>query len=524
VSDGSKETGVTAALTMAELVVNGATLNGDKIAVIVDDASITYDRLAELVGEVEAYLVEELQVQPGEKIATLMTNSIDAAVWFLAVGSLGCTVVPLNTRLRQQELAFQVSNSDSAVVVARESDMLQALEEAIVQEGQLSTELPELRAVVNSSGQSVPWAVDYRAGLALENEPPRAEPDDVLLMQYTSGTTAFPKGVLLSHRQIITNARGVAARLGVSEADKVCSPSPFFHCAGSTLTLTLGLASNATVVTTGRFNPERTLDLIEREQVTIYSGIETFFLGLMTDPAFHHDRIASIRTGWIAAPVEILAQIHEQMGLTGIVNVYGLSEASPNVCISRPTGSREQRLTCGKPHSGMQIRIVGSDRSSELPRGETGIIQVKGPCVTRGYHRNEEATRETIDEDGWLHTGDLGRIDMNGDLIYGGRSKDMLRVGGENVAPAEIEAALLTHPEVGEIAVIGSPHPKLVEVPVAFVVPREGTHPDPRVLTAFAAGLLASFKVPREVVIVDALPKTGSGKIQKIRLKELLGT
>jgi acyl-CoA synthetase (AMP-forming)/AMP-acid ligase II len=511
-------------MTMAGLVSRGAARNADRTAVIVDDDSVSYRELARRVAEVEAYLSQVQHVTKGEKIATLMSNSVDSATWFLAAGSLGCVVVPLNTRLRKQELAFQISNSDSAVVVAREPDMLAALEEVVVTDGRLNTDLRQLRAVVNCSGESVAWADDYRGDLRLDEEPERPVADDVLLMQYTSGTTAFPKGVLLSHRQIITNALGVAGRLGVTEPDKVCSPSPFFHCAGSTLTLTLGLVSNATVVTTGRFQPERTLDLIEREQVSIYSGIETFFLGLMTDRGFSPERIASIRTGWIAAPVEIVQQVHDQMGLTGIVNVYGLSEASPNVCVANPTGSLEQRLTCGKPHSGMEVRIVAPDRSAALAPGKAGIIQVKGPCVTRGYYGNEEATREAIDDDGWLHTGDLGWLDEHGDLVYGGRSKDMLRVGGENVAPAEIEAALLTHGEVREVAVIGAPHPKLVEVPIAFVVPREGTHPEPRALSDHAAGLLASFKVPREVVIVDELPKTGSGKIQKVRLRELLAT
>jgi acyl-CoA synthetase (AMP-forming)/AMP-acid ligase II len=508
--------------TVHELLINGARRNGDKTALIVDDESVTYAQLAARVAEAEAYLLREHQVVHGTKIATFMANSVDAAVWFLAIGGLGCTVVPLNTRLRKAELAFQIANSDSALIVVRGSDLVQTLGEAILDNGRISHTLPALRSVVNCSTGRVPWALEYRPGDIRGTEPPRPDPDDVLLMQYTSGTTAFPKGVLLSHRQILVNARGVADCLGVNSSDKVCSPSPVFHCAGSTLTLILGLSADATVVTTSAFVPARMLELIERQQVTIYSGIEVFFLGLMTDSAFNRNRIASIRTGWIAAQVEIVERVHVDMGLTGIVNVYGLSEASPNVTVSDPDGPLAQRLTCGKPHSGMQVRIVGPDRTSEMSTGEVGIIQVKGPCVTRGYYRNPEATREVIDKEGWLHTGDLGWIDENGDLVYGGRSKDMLRVGGENVSPAEIEAALLTHPAVREVAVIGAPHPRMVEVPVAFVVPKPEERPSPGELTEFAAGLLAPFKVPREVIIVDELPKTGSGKIQKVRLKEYL--
>lgn len=226
----------------------------------------------------------------------------------------------------------------------------------------------------------------------------------------------------------------------------------------------------------------------------------------------------------MAAPREIARQVHERMGLTGIVNVYGLSEASPNVCVADPRGDVEQRRTCGKPHSGTRVRIVDPWSRAALPVGSVGVIEVNGPCVTQGYYRNDDATREAIDPEGWLHTGDLGWIDQNGDLTYDGRAKDMLRVGGENVAPAEIESVLLTHPDVLEVAVVGTPHDRLVEVPAAFVVPRKGAAVEPEALTAYAEERLASFKVPRVVVVVDALPKTGSGKVQKVRLKELLGS
>lgn len=509
--------------TTHELLSAGVAEHPEKLALNIDGERVTYAELAERVAATEAYLVGEQGVRPGQKISTLMANSVAAAVWFLAAGGTGCTVVPLNTKLCGDELAYQVRESDSSLVVVRDSELVDALGDAVVRDGEIRTDLPKLRAVVTCGEAGVGWAQPYRP---TDARPPigRPSPDDVLLMQYTSGTTTFPKGVLLTHRQILLNAHGVAERLRVTAEDTVCSPSPFFHCAGSTLTLILGLSRGATVVTTGAFDPARALDLIEQEMVTVYSGVEAFFLLLMTDSSFSPERVASIRTGWMAAPKEIAQQVHERMGLTGIVNVYGLSEASPNVCVAEPAADEEQRRTCGKPHSGIKVRIVDPVSRNVLPDGEVGLIEVRGPCVMQGYYRNEEATREAIDPEGWMYTGDLGYIDDDGNLNYDGRSKDMLRVGGENVAPVEIEAVLLKHPDVLEAAVIGTPHPRLVEVPVAFVVPRAGTAPDPAVLSEFAARSLARFKVPREVMVVNSLPKTGSGKIQKVRLKDLLGS
>ncbi len=509
--------------TTPEILAAGVAEHPDKVALLVDGDAVSYAELADRVAAAESYLVTRQRVRPGQKISTFMANSVDAAVWFLAAGGTGCTLVPLNTKLRPEELAHQLRASDSTLVVVRDAELLDLLEDAVLQDGSIREDLPELKAVVTCGAADAAWANPYEP-TDERFEVMRPVPDDVLLMQFTSGTTALPKGVLLTHRQILLNARGVAGRLGVTPEDTVCSPSPFFHCAGSTLTLVLGLASGTTVVTTGAFHPGRTIDVIEQEQITVYSGVEAFFVALMNDSGFGPERVASIRTGWMAAPKEIAEQVHERMGLTGIVNVYGLSEASPNVSIADPSGNETQRRTCGKPHSGTQVRIVDPGTRAVLPDGKIGVIEVRGPCVTHGYYRNEEATREAIDRDGWLHSGDLGFIDSNGDLNYDGRSKDMLRVGGENVAPAEIEAALLTHPDVLDAAVIGAPHPRLLEVPVAFVVAREGTDPDPAALSAYAAERLAGFKVPHKVVVVEALPKTGSGKTQKVRLKELLRT
>jgi acyl-CoA synthetase (AMP-forming)/AMP-acid ligase II len=202
------------------------------------------------------------------------------------------------------------------------------------------------------------------------------------------------------------------------------------------------------------------------------------------------------------------------MGLTGIVNVYGISEASPNVTIADSRGPEEMRCTCGKPHSGMEVRIVDEKRAA-VPPGTIGLIEARGPCVMKGYLDDPGQTAAVIDAEGWLTTGDLGLIDEDGNLIYEGRAKDMLRVGGENVSPAEIEAVLLTHPDIANAAVIGIPHDKLLEVPMAFVVTHAGREGDSVAITHFVEERLAAYKVPRSVVFLDELPMTGSAKVRK---------
>ncbi|WP_340539079.1 class I adenylate-forming enzyme family protein [Nocardioides sp. GXZ039] len=514
-------TGLTIPAVLAELRADAP----DAAALQIDGESVTYSELADRVDAVRA-LLQERGVRRGSKVAVLMPNSVAAAVWLLAIASHGAVVVPLNTRLRGAELAYQINFSDATMLALSEAT-IDAARDVVADGTTVRADLPSLRQVVtDGGGAGEPWAPDVGDLLPLSGIDPSTwegpEPDDDLLMQFTSGTTAFPKGVMLSHRQILLNARGVAGRLHVRDTDIVCSPSPFFHCAGSTLTLGVGLVSGAEVHSFGRFDPGEVLDHLERHAVTVYSGVEAFFLELMTHPSFSPSRVSGVRTGWIAAPADLVGTVHERMGLAGIVNVYGLSEASPNVCVADADWPVEQRMTCGTTHSGMEVRVVDPDSLAPVGAGTTGIIEVRGPCVTRGYYRDEAATRAAFTADGWLHTGDLGVIDSDGNLSYDGRAKDMLRVGGENVAPAEIEAALLEHPDVREVAVIGRPHARMGEVPAAFVVLQDGAGIGADELSEFAASRLAGFKVPREVVISAELPKTGSGKIQKARLRDLL--
>ena len=509
--------------TVEELLARHERERPEHVAFDIDGRRMTWGELARAARDVAAGLQRVLGVTRGDHVAILMPNSIEWVVWALACGLAGATIVPLNTRLQPDEVAYQLAQSDAAAVVT-DGRYVELLERVGAHE-RSGERFPRLRHVVvlGDDAGALQWATPYEppaVGPAAPAE--RGTADDVLIMQYTSGTTAFPKGALLTQGQVLLNAAGVAGRMHVSDRDRVCSPSPFFHSGGSTLLLFLGLVTGATVLSFGRFDPADVLATIEREQATIYNGIESFFIGLLKDPSFAPERVRSVRTGWIAASAELVGQVHEEMGMTGIINVYGVSEASPNVTIADADAPPEVRRTCGPPHSGTEVRIVDERTGEPLGANRSGLIEVRGPCVMQGYYAKPDATAEVLGTDGWLKTGDRGRLDDAGNLVYEGRGKEMLRVGGENVAPAEVESALLRHPDIAQAAVIGIPHEELQEVPAAFVAPEPGRSLDPAAVSEYAAERLAKFKVPRTVHVLDELPMTGSGKVQKFRLAELV--
>jgi acyl-CoA synthetase (AMP-forming)/AMP-acid ligase II len=504
---------VSESLTVARLVRDQARVRPDGPALAIDGRKITWHELAKEAASVAAWLEARVGPGCGQRLAILMPNCVEWVVWAMGAATAGYTFVPLNTKLKGPELGYQLRHSGAVALVAR-GQPAQTLTSVLAPDA--GFDLPALQEVV-LLGDRADWATVTDPVLPDADpwtSPTEVLPDDVLLIQYTSGTTAFPKGVMLTNAQVVTNARGVAARLHLSADDRIASPSPFFHVAGTTLLLFIGLVSGACVYSFGSFDPEVVMQTIERQQISVFNGVEAFFIGLLKHPNFARERLRSVRTGWLSASVDLLRQVHGEMGLTGIVNVYGISEASPNVTIADSRGPEEMRCTCGKPHSGMEVRIVDETRAA-VPPGTIGLIEARGPCVMKGYLDDPGQTAAVIDAEGWLTTGDLGLIDEDGNLIYEGRAKDMLRVGGENVSPAEIEAVLLTHPDIANAAVIGIPHDKLLEVPMAFVVTHAGREGDSVAITHFVEERLAAYKVPRSVVFLDELPMTGSAKVRK---------
>jgi len=342
--------------------------------------------------------------------------------------------------------------------------------------------------------------------------PAEVEPDDVLLIQFTSGTTAYPKGAMLTHDGMLRDAWAAGSRIGIRSDDRYFNCRPFFHVAGSTLSALMALVSGACLVTLPAFEAGAALELMERERCTLLSGNDTIMQMLMGHADFAKRKLC-LRGGWAAAGPQTMRAIIDRLGMKAVCAAYGLSEASPNVVMSDWRDPEELRVNgLALPHPGVDIRISGE-----------GEIQVRGWNVMKGYCNNPEANAKAFTADGWLRTGDLGELTADGRLRMVGRLKDVFRVGGENVAPAEVEEVLLAHPAVETAQVVGVPDARLGEVPCAYVTLKAGKSVTEADLVEWMKARCANFRVPRYLRIVgdfEAIGMTASGKVQKTKLRE----
>jgi fatty-acyl-CoA synthase len=340
----------------------------------------------------------------------------------------------------------------------------------------------------------------------------KVQPGDLLLIQFTSGTTAYPKGVMLTHDNMLRNAWAAGTRMGVRAEDRYFNCRPFFHVGGSTLSALMSLVFGCCLVTLPTFEAKAALEMLERERCTLISGNDTIFQMLMGHEDFAIRKL-SLRGGWAAAGPQTMRAIIDRLGMKSVCAAYGLSEASPNVVMSDwrdPEDLRVQGLALPLP--GIEIRISAEKE-----------IQVRGWSVMRGYCDNPEASAKAFTEDGWLRTGDLGELNAEGRLRMVGRLKDVFRVGGENVAPAEVEEVLLAHPAVESAQVIGVPDARLGEVACAYVTLKAGFSDSEEEILSFVKRKSANFRVPRYLRIVEdfeAIGMTASGKVQKAKLRE----
>ncbi len=476
-------------------------------------------------------------VRRGDHVGVLLGNGGAWVQVFYACALLGAVTVPVNTRFKTDELAFCLKQADVQLLLTADTflgidflDLLAQVEPALTTAlpGQA---LPLLRRVV-VLGERCPtgaqsWQDFLRAGATVDDAALDAvmravAPDDVLLIQYTSGTTSFPKGVMLTHANMLTNAWAAAQRIGVRPDDRYFSIRPYFHVAGTTLSILVSLMTGCCLLTLPKFDVAEALRMLDEERCTLTSGNDTIFLMLMGHPDFDRSRI-HLRGGWAAAGPQVMGKIRDVMGVPGICNAYGQSEASPNITLSAHDDPFELRaMGWALPHPGMQVRVVDPGTGAPLPPGMQGEIQARGWSVMKGYYKMPEATARALGADGWLSTGDLGEMDAHGRLRMVGRLKDMFRVGGENVAPAEVEETLHGHPAVRMAQVVGVPDARLGEVPAAFVLLKDGQDCTPDELTAWCKARCANFKVPRYVEIVDSfehIGMTGSSKVQKNKLR-----
>jgi fatty-acyl-CoA synthase len=492
----------------------------------------TFADLASGVDRVARGLIA-LGIRPGDKVALWMLNRPEWIEIAFAVMKIGAVLVPINTRLRTEDVVYIVDQSDTSTLVLAERsgpiDYLGMVRELVPPGG--ATRLPKLQRIVVLAGEprpaTVPWSEllersDAVPGEALAARAAAVDPEDLAFLMYTSGTTGFPKGVMHSHR-MIRNVTDRAFRLAITEQDVIMMYLPLFHLFAFSEGMLTSMVSGARQVLTESFDAAESLDLIASERATVIHGFDTHYKEL----AEAHDRrprdVSSIRTGILAAGMSSSAPIARRArALFGpLVSGYGMSEFGVGVTIGALDSTEEQSCEAsGYPAPGYEVRVVDPATGHDQPTGTPGEILVRGYTVTRGYYNKPEATAATIDAGGFVHTGDMGLLRADGHLRFVGRYKDMLKIGGENVDPMEVEAYLMSHPGINLAAVVSYPDARLTEVGVAFVRCEPGHALTEDDVIAHCRGRIASFKIPRAVIFVEEFPMTSSGKIQKVTLRE----
>lgn len=524
-------------VTVQAALRRAARLAPDVEAIVGPDGRMTFAELEAGVARVRAALAAA-GIGRGDHVGICLGNGLRFVTLFLALGTLGAVSVPVNTRLRAEEIAYALRQSRVTRLFTADrllsSDFIALLRRIApdIDTALPGPALPELGEVV-VDGDDVPAACrSWQAFLDAAGADPGAAagPDDTLLIQYTSGTTAFPKGVMLSHAAMLANGFVSGQRMGLRCGDRFHSARPFFHVAGTTLSILACLQNQATLVTMHRFEPAEALRLMETERCTHFSGNDTMALMLLNHPDRPARRLF-LRGAWVAGAETALRRVADELGAREVVSGYGLSEASPNVAQSCWWEPEEVRVSGRmRIQPGLDVVIADPATGAPLPAGTVGEIRVRGWSVMKGYYDMPERTAETLTPDGWLLTGDLGRVDADGRLAFVGRLKNIVRVGGENVSPEEVENVLHRHPAVKQAQIVGVPDPRLVEVCAAFVVLNDGAAVRPEEILAWSREEMAGFKVPRHLWIVsdfDAIGMTASAKIQKTRLaahaRRLLG-
>jgi fatty-acyl-CoA synthase len=484
----------------------------------------TYAQLWEATGEVARGLMA-LGVEPGDRVGIWSPNRHEWVLAQYATARIGAILVNINPAYKTAELQYVLRQSGASVLLLarrfRQSDYVAMLAE-------VRDRCPDLGAALVLDDD---WGtlVDAGRGITpddLERRERALQFDDPINIQYTSGTTGFPKGATLSHHNVLNNGYFVGETLRLTEADRVCIPVPFYHCFGMVLGNLACTSHGATmVVPSEAFDPERALEAVAAEKCTALHGVPTMFIGELDHPRFADFDLTTLRTGIMAGspcPIEVMRQVVSRMGMREVTICYGMTETSPVSTQSATEDSLEARVsTVGRVHPHVEIKIVDPETGAVVPRGERGELCTRGYSVMLGYWRNDEATRTAIDAAGWMHTGDLATMNGEGFVNIVGRIKDMIIRGGENIYPREIEEFLHTHPAVSEAQVVGVPSAKYGEEVMAWVRLRPGMTVTTEELTAHCTGKIATYKVQRHWKLVAEFPMTVTGKVQKFRMREL---
>ena len=484
-------------------------------------------------------------VKKGDRVGILATNYTEWVITQFSTAMIGAVLVTINPALRENELEYVLRDSECQTLISIEKfksskyvDMFYNIfPEAKEQTpGKLfSYKFPKLKNVIVLSEEDRPgmYTSDdvLTRGKEVSNKDfsqreAELDPDDIINIQYTSGTTGFPKGACLSHHNIVNNSYFVGENMQFTHNDRLCIPVPLYHCFGMVLSNMLCVNYGATMVLPNEFfDPFATLKAVEQEKCTAMHGVPTMFIAQFEHPKFNTVNLSTLRTGIMAGapcPIELMKKVREKMGIKDITICYGLTEASPVTNQTKHNEPVKIRVeTVGRPLQHTEIKIIDPDTGKVVPVGIQGEICVRGPQVMKGYHNKPEETKKTIDESKWLHTGDLGTMDEQGYCRITGRLKNMIIRGGENIYPREIEEYLYSHSDMVDVHVFGVPDKKYGEEIAVWIKIRAKSKLTEEEVRNFCKGKISHQKIPKYIKFVDIFPMTATGKIQKFRMKEI---
>ena len=506
------------------------------------DYTRTYSEFRDDVDRVAAALIS-LGVQPGHHVAIWATNVPQWFLTFWATVKIGAVLVTVNTayKIHEAEYLFRQSDTHTLVMIdsCKDSNYKEIIEKLCpelknTQPGKplYSKKLPFLRNVI-TVGFEMDGCLEWndfvkRSSLVPQEEVRRrasaVQPDDVCNMQYTSGTTGFPKGVMLTHRNIVNNGKIIGDRMDMSTADRMMIQVPMFHCFGMVLSMTNMMTHGGTCCPMPYFSPKSSLACINDEKITCFNGVPTMFIAMFAHADFAKTDFSHIRTGIMAGancPPELMRKAAAEMNMTEIISVYGQTEASPGCTMGEVNEDIDHRVeTVGSAFPGVECKIIDPETGEELPDGKNGEFVARGYNIMKGYYKMPKATEQTIDADGWLHSGDICCRTPDGYFKVTGRLKDMIIRGGENLYPREIEEFYLTHEKVKDVQVVGVPDQRYGEEACAYIILNKGESSDESEMREYGNSHMAKHKVPRYFVFVKEFPMNAAGKILKYKMRE----